>query len=194
MNRLAKYTITTILGLCSLIHANDYFVEARAAYFYPTDGRFKKFYSGGAIWGAELDCQIWKQLYGWVGASYFDKSGSTSIHNKTEVRMVPINLGLKGIWNSWRVWKPYLGAGASATYLQVHTHSNYLIRSNSSWGFGGIFKAGLLITPTNSFLIDLYTDYSLTKVNLDRKGGKFVLIDDADISGFSFGGALGYRF
>ena len=177
----------------STASAMDYFVEAKASYFYPTGGAFREVYSGGALYGLEFDCQAWKQLYVWADIGYFTKAGHTvSDQDYTRLTMVPISSGLKYIYNKHRA-QPYVGIGAETTYLQIHTNSQYLIRSNSNWGIGGIFKAGVLINLCHGLMLDFHTDYSQMKVHMgsDKKA---VVIQSADLSGFAFGGSLGYRF
>ena len=61
------------------------FLEARAAYFYPTGHKFREVYSGAGVYGLEFDCRVVKYLYGWVGADYLGKSGKTSAGNSTKI-------------------------------------------------------------------------------------------------------------
>ena len=173
--------------------AIDYFAEAKASYFYPTGGAFREVYSGGALYGLEFDCQAWKQLYVWADICYFTKTGHTvSDQDYTRLTMVPISSGLKYIYNKHRA-QPYVGIGVETTYLQIHTNSQYLIRSNSNWGIGGIFKAGVFIVPYRSIVVDLYVDYSQMKVYMSSHN-KSVVVQSANLSGVSFGGGVGYRF
>ncbi len=196
MNRFILYITLFLTSFkISPVYGNQYFVEVRASYFYPMDHLFREVYSGGGLYGAEIDLQMWKVFYAWAGVSYFSNSGET-VPDKVpcSLTFVPINAGVKAIFYNTGVWRPYLGAGVTATYLQVKNESPYLIGNNSSWAPGGVFKTGLLINPMDLFLIDLYVDYLLQTVSMDRGGGPFVLVQDADISGFSFGGALGFQF
>ncbi len=185
--------------LASSLSALECFVEARTAYFLPTGHRLKKIYGGGALYGVELDVQAYKQLYGWANLGYFGRSGRTLLdRDRTWLNMVPMSVGFKFIYNQheWApAWSPYVAVGAEATYLNVHSRSKFLVHSESDWGFGGVFKGGVMIHPaTSHWLLDVYAEYSHMKVDMDRSHGKRVSIHRADLSGYLFGGALGYRF
>ncbi|MGC1879108.1 MAG: hypothetical protein WA347_09180 [Rhabdochlamydiaceae bacterium] len=188
--------------------SREYFLEGRASYFYPTEHRFREVYSGGGMYGVEFDMQAWKELFVWVGVDYFHKTGHTHVKchhavngpvqhfkkhgNKTHITLVPCSVGLKYITNTDPV-QFYVGAGFLAEYLHTQVNSKYLVRERSRWGYGGAFNTGLLFNIGKSFLIDLFTDYYLVTVHLHRTHKK-VYSHHADVSGFSFGGGLGYKF
>jgi hypothetical protein len=181
--------------LSSSLFANQYFVEVRGAYFYPTDSRTREIYSGGGSVGLEADFQLWREMFGWAGASYFENSGNTIGGNdKTKLILVPITSGLKGIYNYAGMFRPYAGVGIAATYVYVRTDADLLIRSNHEWGVGGVFKVGLMMTPLKDFIFDIFADYLLQTVSFDNEGHEDLVLKRADVSGFSFGGAIGYQF
>jgi hypothetical protein len=199
------------LLISSFCTAREYSIEGRAAYFYPTSDRFREIYSGGGIYGLEFDAQIWKRLFIWGEVDYFSKSGRTDIdfgsitnasvncclknckEERTHVRIVPCSVGLKYYFNKDPV-QFYLGAGVLASYLHTEVHSETLVKGRGKWGWGGAFKSGLLCHVTPSFFIDFFTDYRLVEVHLHRPHDKKVITHHADLSGFSFGGGLGYLF
>lgn len=179
---------------CTIVSANECFVEANAGYFLPTNSRFKKTCSGSGIYGFGVDYQIWKYLYSWLGADYFTQSGHTQGgHNHVRTEMIRINAGLKCIYNSYRI-RPYIGFGPQAAYLNTHVNSSYLIRKQSNWGAGCILNGGINIIIFRSCILDLFSSYSWQTVDMHRTSHKKVIVHNADISGFTFGGGLGYRF
>lgn len=175
--------------------ANQVFVEAKGAYYYPQRSAVRDTYSGNGIYGAEIDCQLWKNLFSCLGASYFTSSGT--IPNSTytsRLSFLPIDIGLKGIYNYDGMVRPYVGASIAATYIHIKTNSPYLIRSNTTWNAGGIFKVGTLISPLEGFLIDLFINYQIQPYSFSKHGSRTIYMNDSNISGFAFGAGLGYQF
>jgi hypothetical protein len=192
-------------------HRDSFSLEARAAYFYPTDHRFREFFSGGGIYGLEFNAKVWQRLFVWGEVDYFSKTSRTKIdfgptinapltcflgtykRDRTRVTLVPCSAGLKYYFNKDPV-QFYLGAGFLASYLHTDVHSKTLVGGRGKWGFGGAFKSGFLCHIGSSFLLDFFTDYYLVEAHPHRSHHKKVVVHSADISGFSFGGAIGYLF
>ena len=179
---------------CAAISANEGFIEAKAGYFLPTNSRLKKNCSGSGIYGLEGNYQLWKYLYSWLGADYFTQSGHTQgQHNHISMQIVRINAGLKCIYNRYHI-RPYIGFGPQAAYLNTHVNSSYLIRKQSNWGAGCILNGGVNMIISHSCILDFFSSYSWQTIDMHRTRHKKVIIHDANISGFTFGGAWGYRF
>ena len=188
--------VLVISGLASVntLQAIDAFVEAKAAYFLPTDDKFRKIYSGGGIYGGEISCQAYKGLYGWASGSYFYKSGhSIGEHNATRITMVPLGLGLKYLYRI-SFADLYLGAGVLGTYVHMKDSSHYVVHEHSKWGVGGIIKGGAILNVNKHFFVDLFTDYSFMNVNFHNTHNGTVARHNADLSGWSIGTGIGYRF
>lgn len=191
------FCICTIAGAISFtntIHARDAFLEAKAAYFYPANSTFRDIYSGGGIYGAELTCQAYKRLYAFASADYFHRKGSSlGESDPTTITFVPLGLGLKYLFP---VHKRdfYLGAGVLGTYLHIQDDSPFVLRNSCKWGLGAVGKAGIVFNVSKHFIIDLFTNYTYTKIDFDNNDGGNVTRNTADISGWSFGAAIGYRF
>lgn len=170
-------------------------IEAKAGYFHPTCGNFRRIYSGGGIYGIEASCQAWKGLYPWISGSFFSQSGhSMGDRSRTIVTFVPIGYGLKYIFSCNRYLDVYAGAGGTITYLNMKDRSSYVTPSVSKWGSGGIVKAGFLVHPTNWLFFDLFSDYSFIKIAFRNDHHGNLMRHAVDLSGFSFGGGIGIRF
>lgn len=173
------------------------FLEIRGAYFLPIQHTFRTIYCPTFFWGLEWNGQLYQQLYGWIGANYLRKHGHTiPDHSPTTLTMVPLSLGLKWIYNSYRV-QPYLGVGQEITYEHEKTNSNIFVHSRSNWSYGGIFKIGFLVYATHHLFLDFYTDYSLRTLRLQKLSSslpQWEWIHSIDLSGFNFGAGLGYGF
>jgi hypothetical protein len=106
---------------------------------------------------------------------------------------VPIGIGLKYLWKVNFV-DLYLGAGALPTYLHIHNHSLCATEKTYKWGCGGIAKVGAIFNLPQSFFIDTFINYSYIKIpNHDTHHG-CLSPRSANLSGFSFGCGIGYRF
>lgn len=130
--KMCILSLITLISVMAGLEAVDVLAEAKVAYFYPTNHRFRKIYSnGGAIYGVEVSCQTWRGLYAWTSGSFFTKSGS-SIGEKdyTRVTLVPLALGLKYLFPVG-CSDLYIGAGILSTYLHTHDHSHFVIRNVS---------------------------------------------------------------
>lgn len=176
------------------LQAIDVFVEAKAAYFAPTDHKFRKIYSGGGIYGGEISCQTYRNLYGWISGDYFSKKGSSiGEHDSTRITIVPLGIGLKYLFPI-SCADLYLGAGVLGTYVHMKDHSPYVIHHISKWGVGGIAKAGAIFNFGENFFADLFTSYTYTEIGFHRTDDGKVTRNNAHLSGWAFGLGIGYRF
>ncbi|MBX7067422.1 MAG: hypothetical protein K1X28_09340 [Parachlamydiales bacterium] len=170
-------------------------IEATGAYFLPTNDIYKKIYShGSGIYGLEMSVHAWQELYAWTSVSYFSKGGrSIGEGDKTELKLVPIGVGLKYFFPIG-CWDIYLSGGILASYLHLHDYSPFVIQSNSKWTVGGTGKIGVLWNLAQYFFIDAFSSYSYMKFDFDSTHGGKIVPHDVNLSGWSFGGAFGFRF
>jgi hypothetical protein len=184
--------------LFSSLQAVDTLVEAKAAYFYPTSHEFREIYSDGGIYGLEVSCQAWRGFYPWFSASIVHKSGHSITtsplvsSDSTRITLVPLGLGLKYLYPINFV-DLYAGVGILGTYVHIKDNSPFVIRSSSKWGVGGIAKIGAIFNY-KSFFVDLFSDYSYTKVDFHNTNHGQVVRHRANISDWSIGAGIGYRF
>ena len=172
----------------------DFFAEVKGGYFYPTSHKFRDIYSGGGIYGLELSCQAWQQLYGWASGDIFYKSGhSQGLHHSTHITMVPLGAGLKYLFPV-SFSDIYLGAGVLGTYLHMKDRSPYVIRSLSKWGAGGIFKAGVLFNFKEHYFVDLFSNYTIMNIDFHNTDHNRVIRHTAHLSGWTVGLGIGYRY
>lgn len=186
--------VFALIAPITCLQAVDMFAEAKAAYFLPIDSKFRKIYSDRSIYGAEYSCQAWQGLYGWASGSYYSSWGtSIGLKHRTHIYFIPVALGLKYLYRFKRV-DLYVGAGAMGTYLHIKDYSRFVIPTSCKWGFGGIAKAGLIVNLPKAFFIDFFSDYSYMKVDFHNTDHGKVQRHSADLSGWSIGGSIGYRF
>lgn len=194
MFRKSIFYIGTILPILVGLQAKEGFLEAKATYFYPDDSKFKEIYSHrGGIYGVEVTQQIWKRIYIFGSADYFHKHGASIGENDpADITFFPIGLGVKYLLPAPPA-NFYLGAGVLATYLSMHDHSPFVAETTSKWGFGGIFKAGIIRTFRDHLFIDIFASYSSNRVNFSGSHNE-IIRSDADLSGWGIGLGFGYRW
>jgi len=182
---------------CNYCCSDIVLVEAKAAYFHPTNRKICKIYSNGmGMYGAEATYLGWSCLYPWVSVDYMSRKGhSLGEHDPTRVTVVPLGFGLKFLQDIGCT-RFYLGAGALYSHIRMRDHSPFVFRAPSRWQWGGIWKIGLLVHPMDWFSIDLFTNYSYMKFDFHKRheGEIRVIRHDVDFSGWSFGGSIGMTF
>lgn len=178
----------------NILHAGEFLVEAKGAYFRSTDHKFRKIYSNGGLFSGEINYQAWNNIYAWASGGYFYKKGSSiGLSNSTKITLVPVGFGLKYLY-SCNCFDFYVGAGAQPTYVYIKDNSSFAIGTSSKWTWGGIVKVGAIWNIRQNFFIDLFADYSFTDVKFHRTNNGAVTRQRADLSGWSLGAGIGYRF
>ena len=177
---------------------DDYLLELKAAYFLPTGDRFKNVYGGSGIYGLEFTFQAKDFLYVWTSADFYLKSGhaygsACTSPSSTDIWFLPFAAGIK-LFCPINIVDLWLGGGILGTYVNVKDHNPNVISSISKWGVGGIVKAGAIINCTKYFFLDLFTDYSFMQIPFHDTRKGTVIPHKADLSGWSFGGSIGFRF
>jgi|JI9StandDraft_1071089.scaffolds.fasta_scaffold54758_1 hypothetical protein len=174
----------------------EFFIEAKAGYFWPFSSLFSDIYGGSGIYGLEFlmalpscDNPFYNALHAWLGVDYFEKSGQTlgDPRFSTKLVMVPITFGVKWMPSlaysfnkecSLKI-RPYLGIGMEVSYLSVKNHTPVSPTTFYNWGVGGILQAGALFDITKWFFIDIFSTFS------------YIRVDSVNISGGSLGAGLG---
>ncbi|MBX9744261.1 MAG: hypothetical protein K2X08_03510 [Chlamydiales bacterium] len=194
---IKKYAFTLfVFGalLTSHLWSTTVLVEAQGAYYYPMDHPFRRIYSSSGIYGVELSLRSWSNLYSWASGSVFTKSGhSLGLKDHTRITFVPIGIGLKYMWKVGFA-DVYLGAGVLPTYLNIHNDSHCLTKKMAQWGCGGIGKLGAIFNLPQSFFLSSFINYSYIKISNHNRQDCYVAPYSPNLSGFSFGASVGYRF
>lgn len=185
--------LTSLISLFSFssLSGADYIFEAKGAYFYPASSKFRQVYSTGEMYGLEASFKTWGQLYAWTSGSFVIRKGhSIGLNDTTRIAFYPIGAGLKYLFPAG-FSDFYLGAGPMGAYMHIHDHSSLTPRT-CRWGGGGILKGGVLINCTSHFVVDIFSDYSFLYVPVPDSNN--MTSHTANLSGWSFGFGLGYRF
>ena len=176
------------------LHATDYAAEIKGGYFIPTSSLFQDIYGGGGIYSLEVSRSVCPGIDGWASASYFTQLGySIGQQDSTRVTLVPLGLGVKAHY-CLKQFRTYAGLGIEANYLHTRDQSPLVIQSVSKWGVGAIAKAGVLFNFCPRWGVDIFGDYSFCEIPFHNTGGGRVGRQTADVSGFSVGIGVNYRF
>ncbi len=177
------------------LHSIDTILEFKGAYFLSTDQTFKKIFSnGGALYGPEITAKIYKHLYGFASADFFNKNGSSiGLCSSTRANIVNLGFGLKYLID-FCYGDFYVGLGVLPTKLKTTDCSPFVINQQSKWACGGIAKVGAYIDLPCSFVLDLFFNYSFVAIKFDCCPNALTQPNTARLNGCWFGAGVGYRF
>jgi hypothetical protein len=175
-----------------------WYFELKPGYFYFQDSLMRQFYgSGGFTIRGETGYKMWGPFYVWLDGGYFQKEGeSLGVSAVTKIKIATITLGLKTIFYLHDRFAFYAGGGPRVFMMMLHNSSPYVRGDDNEISVGVGVDAGFWIFPfpfSRNLFIDLFADYSLKKLEVEPdeiSSHDF----NVDISGLSFGAALGIRF
>jgi outer membrane protein W len=171
-----------ILAAAGTSRAEGLSIEARGAYFSPTDKTFREIYGYGMSWGGELSFAISKRTAVWAGGDYYSKVGKLGLtEDETKIRIAPLAAGVKYYFSGGRL-RPYVGAGAA--YFQYKEANSIGTIEKGDVGLMG--RAGLLVMLGPMFFMDLQGSWSTCSVQPAEV--------KANLGGFSLGLGLGFEF
>ena len=183
-------SIFFLLIFCfNTLHSSEWIAELRGGYFYPTSEKFRDIYKSGCLEGEiEISKTCRENWMGWGNVNYLQKNGrSIGFHNKTTLQMIPISLGCKYKFLMCNSLSPYLGAGLTYTIFEIKNDSDFVKKHVTKGGFGFVIKSGLHIDLSESFLLDLFSDYYYQEIH-------FYTNRNINVGGFKIGMGFGYRF
>lgn len=170
-------------------------VEAKAGYFFFSSSKMRKVYdSGGLDVQLSGSANVWKwlQVYGCV--EYLQRDGhSLGAHEKTNIWIVPLSLGLKPVITICPQIGYYLTIGPRYFFVHTHADSSFVQKDLNEHGIGGFANMGFNFFPMDHFLIDIFGEYSYKRMSFHPSKpntyGRTI-----QIGGFTFGAGLGYAF
>lgn len=171
-----------ILAVAGTVRAEGLSIEARGAYFSPTDKAFREIYGYGMSWGGELSFDVSERAAVWAGGDYYSKVGKLGLtEDETKIRIAPLAAGVKYYFSRDRL-RPYVGAGAA--YFQYKEVNS--IGTIEKGNLGLVARAGLLVMLGPTFFMDLQAGWSTCSVQPAEV--------KANLGGFSLGLGLGFEF
>ena len=216
MHKKALWTLCLLTSLCSLgaeeqapppaTTGTGIIVEFRPSYFYPISSDFRDVFHEGGI-----DYQLtgtFPVYYGqnawlrgidvWWGLDYFSKEGhSTALHDKTEIQIAPITLGLKYFFPPLGKRVPvtfYTAAAMKYYFVYTYNHSDYVKREINQNGMGGVVETGFTVTACKHWIFDLFAAYSFKSFGAPSVSSPSVETTGMNVSSINVGTGIGYKF
>ncbi len=174
--------IGLVMAAAATARAEGLSIEARGAYFSPTDKVFREIYGYGVSWGGEIGFSISTRASVWAGGDYFSKVGKLGLtEEETKIRIAPLAAGIKLYLSRGRL-RPYVGAGAA--YFQYKETNN--VANIEKGNIGLVGRAGLLVMLGPTFFMDIQGGWSTCSVQPEEI--------KANLGGLSLGLGLGFEF
>lgn len=176
------------------------FFEVKTGYVFFTDSKLRKVYDRGGV-----DVQLcasypllnltsrWT-LNAYGAVEYFYLSGKSINGNQaTDLWGVPINIGLKPVYEVNANTQYYFAIGPRYAYIRQHNHSSYVFKNKSRNNFGFFINTGFSYDLCNHFVIDIFGEYSYSKMHF-HEGSPNIYTRNVQMGAFTFGVGIGYEF
>lgn len=188
-----------LLFISPLLHAVDItpWLELKPSYFFFVDDPFNDVYDdGGFEIQGSLSCPVcsWLDLYGSIG---YRKAWGNALNTceKTSVTIVPVDIGLKPVFNFCDTFYYFFAIGPRYFYLHQHNSSTEvpcIINDNS---VGLFINTGFNFVLCDHFLLGIFGEYSYEPVSSCCVYPNNVYsTGNTQVGGFAFGISLGYLF
>lgn len=189
-------------------------LEVRVAYYQPSAKKVRKVYSSGWLDYQVLTSKRFSNFFEvWGGVSWANKHGHTRSYDEdwrdhTRLSIVPLSLGVRGIYPLFCSIEFYVGAGVCYSFLHVRNHcrddySFYGVsrspfkRDIHRSDFGAIVQTGFHYTLCEDVFLDFFADYFSQQFDFpskDSRAHRYVFKNHLNCSGFKLGAGLGVYF
>lgn len=187
---------------------SDVAVEARVAYYSPSSKKVRKIYGNGwADYQIEISKGIGCGWRVWTGVSGFSRTGySLDFGNKTNLQLVPVNLGLKYNYNLNQDLSVFVGGAGCYSFLNIHDHSDYVKQHTHKGAWGGLVQSGLKYNFSNCGYVSVFADYFFQEFKFHDTHdsafqgstyyypSRYVNRETVDFNGYKVGVGIGFAF
>lgn len=177
---------------------DNWYFSIKPGYFFIQDGDMKQFFGmGGFSLRGEFDYMLRGPLLIWVDGGYYQETGTAvggSQALQLQVGTVTLGLKWKIDFSSWGAF--YAGIGPRLFLMKIQNDSPFVRGEDNAFGVGGGFDAGFWIFPIpqwKNLFLDFYADYSHKEIHVDPDEVSSI-DNDINLSGFTAGVGLGFRF
>ena len=167
--------------------------EVKSGYFLFATSKMRDIFDGGfGVQGCgSYPVWRWLQIYGSVG--FLKQSGKTSSGDATSIWELPVDVGLKPVFNLYRSVQYYFAIGPRYFYVHQHNDSPYVDRNIAKNGVGLFVNTGFNFYLFRGLFIDVFGEYSYQPIHFSPSKTN-VYGKSSQVGGFLFGGGLGYSF
>lgn len=113
---------------------------------------------------------------------------------KTKLKVVPIDLGLKPIFNFRECFYYFFAMGPRYFYFHQHNDSPYVPQKVNGGGIGFFINTGINALLTENCFVGAFIEYSFEKARVSPNVPNVYSNGSLQIGGFAFGATLGYGF
>lgn len=171
-------------------------LEIKPSYFFCTSTPLKDIYHhGGFELQGSVSAPVCKHLdfYGSIG--YRHLSGhALNTDEKTKLTVVPLDIGLKPIFNWGESLYYFLAFGPRFFYFNQHNDSSYVDRKTNRGGVGLFVNTGFNLLFANGFLLGIFGEYSYEKGSISPRMSNVFSGGSIQLGGFAFGLSVGREF
>jgi hypothetical protein len=173
-------------------------LEIKPSYFFFSASPMKHIYNNGcfeiqgsvsvpAFFCAYLD------FYGSIG--YRKAWGhALSTCEKTNIAIIPVDFGLKPIFNFWKRFYYSFAIGPRYFHLRQHNNSPYVDCILKGSGIGFFVNTGFNVLLADCCLLGIFGEYSYEKKAICPNMPNVYSNGSMQVGGFAFGASWGYAF
>ncbi|MFA6066747.1 MAG: hypothetical protein WC707_06215 [Candidatus Babeliaceae bacterium] len=185
--------------LCALAQcAQDVtpWLEIKPSYFFFSASPMKNIYDDGGfeIQGSiSVPFRYYLDLYGSIG---YRKAWGHALNTcqKTSLTVVPIDIGLKPVFNFCERFYYFFAIGPRFFYFHQHNNSSYVDRIINRGGIGLFVNTGCNVLLADCLLLGIFGEYSYEKKKIYPNKPNVFSNGNVQLGGFAFGISLGYAF
>jgi hypothetical protein len=171
-------------------------LEVKPSYFFFPVSPMKDIYDHGGFeiqGSASIPVCNYLDFYGSIG--YRRASGhALNTCEKTSLTVVPIDIGLKPIFNFCERFSYFFALGPRFFYFHQHNNSPYVDCSINGGGVGLFVNTGFNVLFADCFLLGIFGEYSYEKKTICPKMPNVFSNGSVQLGGLAFGVSLGYAF
>jgi hypothetical protein len=131
--------------------------------------------------------------YGSIG--YRQAQGhALNTFEKTSLSVIPVDLGLKPVFDFAQCWNYFFAVGPRYFYLHQQNNSPYVDYTIDGSGIGFFVNTGLNVVLADAFLLGIFGEYSYEKKGSYSNTSNVFSNGSIQIGGIAFGLSIGYAF
>lgn len=171
-------------------------LEVKPGYFFFSSSPLKNIYKkGGFSLQASASIPMCHYLDLYTSVGYRRTTGkSLGAGEKTQLSVVPIDIGLKPIVNVYKYLYYFFACGPRYFYINQHNKSSYVDCRVHGSGLGLFVNTGFTVLLVDHLLLGLFGEYAYEKKKNCPKAFRTYSNGRIQTSGAVFGISLGYAF
>jgi hypothetical protein len=193
-----KIVLFSVL-LCTLMphtSALTPWLELKPSYFFFAGSAMHDIYDHGGFQmqgSASGPLCNYLDLYGSIG---YRKAWGNALNTceKTNLTVLPVDIGLKPIFNFWQHCYYFFAIGPRYFYFRQRNHSPYVDCIIKGSGIGLFVNTGFNLLLADHLLLGIFGEYSYEKKKICPKRPQVFSSGSVQIGGFACGVSLGYAF